>query len=121
MRWAGAWPEDPNWLESEKVCLIAASRAVICQATVLVRLPMSHSLKDRRQVTRSLVRRLRNRYNVSAVDASDDSWQMASIVVASAGPTRAHAQRTAQAAAAFIEAQLDEGEIVVSRIEVIYP
>jgi uncharacterized protein YlxP (DUF503 family) len=50
----------------------------VCRVTL--HLPASHSLKDRRQVVRSLLARLRNRFNIAVAEVDDqDRWQIATI------------------------------------------
>ena len=45
-----------------------------------IRIPGSHSLKDRRQVVRSLLDGARNRYAVSAAEVGgQDTWQRATV------------------------------------------
>ena len=42
-----------------------------------LRLPESGSLKDKRQVVRSLAQRIRNKFQVSVAEVGDnDAWQM---------------------------------------------
>jgi len=50
-----------------------------------VHLPQARSLKDKRQVIRSVKERLRSRHNVSVSEIGDDAdlWQRASIAVVS--------------------------------------
>lgn len=50
----------------------------VCRVTL--HLPASHSLKDKRQVVRSLLARLRNRFNLAAAEVDDqDRWQIATL------------------------------------------
>ena len=47
---------------------------------VEIRIPSSHSLKDRRQVVRSLLDGARQRFSVSAAEVGgQDTWQRASL------------------------------------------
>ena len=53
----------------------------ICEIELSI--PESHSLKDKRQVLRSLLDGLRNKFNVSAAEVDKmDAWQLATIGVA---------------------------------------
>lgn len=46
-------------------------------------IPESHSLKDKRQILRSLLDNLRNKFNISAAEVDrQDAWQRAVIGVA---------------------------------------
>lgn len=50
----------------------------VCRVTL--HLPASHSLKDKRQVVRSLVGRLRNRFDLAVAEVEDqDRWQIATL------------------------------------------
>lgn len=65
----------------------------IASCRVTLYLPGSHSLKEKRSVTQSLLRRLRERHNVSAVEAEGlDLWQKAVLGLALAAPDRREAQ-----------------------------
>ncbi len=51
--------------------------------TIRIRLPENHSLKDKRKVVKSVVTRVRNRFNVAVAELDDqDLWQLATIGVA---------------------------------------
>ena len=55
-----------------------------------IHLPESHSLKDRRQVVRSLKDRLRQRFNVAVAELNpDDLWQRASVGIVAVGADHA--------------------------------
>jgi uncharacterized protein len=57
--------------------------------TLELRIEAAHSLKDRRQVLRSLKDRLRARFNVSVAELDpDDAWQRATIGVAAISSSR---------------------------------
>ena len=50
----------------------------VCRVTL--HLPASHSLKDKRQVVRSLLARLRNRFDLAVAEVDDqDRWQIATL------------------------------------------
>jgi uncharacterized protein len=50
----------------------------VCRVTL--HLPASHSLKDKRQVVRSLLERLRNRFDLAVAEIDDqDRWQVATL------------------------------------------
>jgi uncharacterized protein YlxP (DUF503 family) len=58
--------------------------------TFEIHLPQSRSLKDKRQVLRSVKERLRARHNVAVSELSDgsDVWQRASVAVVSVASRR---------------------------------
>lgn len=67
---------------------------VVGVVTWQLHLPASRSLKDKRQVVRSLKDRLRGRFNVSAAETDhQELWQRAAITVAVVSTERAHAEQ----------------------------
>ncbi|HJX39797.1 MAG TPA: DUF503 domain-containing protein [Anaerolineae bacterium] len=62
--------------------------------TLTLDIPHSNSLKDKRQVVKSVIARVRNHFNVSIAEVdANDVWQCAVIGIAcvSNDPARAHA------------------------------
>ena len=70
---------------------------IIGGLTLQLRLPMSHSLKDKRSIVKSVIARLRNEFNVSVAEvAEQDLRQIAVIGVACvSGEGQSCAQATA--------------------------
>lgn len=61
----------------------------------------SHSLKDKRQVVRSLKDRLRDKFNVSVAEIDGlDSWQNSVVAVVTVANDRTYAEQVLQAAEA---------------------
>jgi len=59
----------------------------------------SHSLKDKRQVVRSLKDRLREKFNVSVAEIDGlDSWQHSVVAVVTVANDRPYAEQVLQAA-----------------------
>jgi hypothetical protein len=66
----------------------------IAHLTLELRLEGAHSLKDKRQVTRSLKDRLRASFNVAVAEVeSNDMWQTATIAVVSVSGSRDYLER----------------------------
>jgi uncharacterized protein YlxP (DUF503 family) len=83
-----------------------------------IRLPESHSLKEKRQVVKLLVAQLNNRYNVSAAEVDvQDLWQTASIGVACLSNDKRHTNEVLSKALAF--ASNFDLEMLESNIEII--
>ena len=62
--------------------------------TIELQVPGSASLKDKRQVIRSVVTRLRQDFNVSVAEVGhQDSWQLATLGVAAVSSDRRCLQR----------------------------
>jgi uncharacterized protein YlxP (DUF503 family) len=56
---------------------------VIGVCTVYLSIPMSHSLKDKRHVLKSVIARVRNDFNVSIAEVEQqDAWQTAVLGIA---------------------------------------
>ncbi len=88
---------------------------------VRLRLPENHSLKGKRQVLKSLVARLHNRFNVSAAEVDDhDSWQLASIAIACASNDERHTDRVLAAVMSFIRSERLDAEIIDFETEIIH-
>lgn len=83
-----------------------------------IRLPESHSLKEKRKVIKSLVAQLNNRFNVSAAEVDDqDLWQTATIGVACLSNDKRHTNEVLNKALAF--ASTFDLEMLESSIEII--
>ena len=84
-----------------------------------LRLPGNQSLKGKRQVVKSLIARLHNRYNVAAAEVeNNDRWQVASLGVACVSNNAAHAREILESVVNFVEADRLDLEIVDYAIEV---
>ncbi|MGE0540376.1 MAG: DUF503 domain-containing protein [Dehalococcoidia bacterium] len=84
-----------------------------------LRLPGNHSLKGKRQVVKSLIARLHNRYNVAAAEVdTNDRWQVATIGVACVSNSAPHAREILENVIGFVEADRLDLEVVDTVIEV---
>ena len=86
-----------------------------------LRLPENHSLKGKRQVLKSLIARIHNRFNVAAAEVGDhhDSWQIASIGVACVSNDDRHADEVLASVIAFIRRERLDAELLDYSTEVI--
>ncbi len=67
---------------------------VIGVLTLELRLENSHSLKDKRQVVKSLKDRLRGKFNVAVAEIDYlELWQRAAVAAVTVSPDHAHAER----------------------------
>ena len=72
--------------------------------TLEIYIPDSHSLKDKRQVLRSLKDRLRARFNVAVAELDgQDTWQRAQVGVVTLSNNAAHVEQSLLAV--FAEAE----------------
>ena len=84
------------------------AKVAIGIARVVLHLPDSGSLKSKRQVVSSLLRRLRQELKVAAAEVGElDRWQLAEIAVATVSGDGRQADRVLAAALSFIEAHAD--------------
>jgi len=90
---------------------------VIGLLRLAVRLPEAHSLKEKRWVVKSLVGRIKNRFNVSISEIENqDKWQLATLAVAHVGGERGHANRLLDQVLDFAETSR-QLEVIDSQIE----
>jgi len=86
---------------------------VVGLCRVSLRLPENQSLKGKRQVLKSLIARLHNKFNVSAAEIdSQDSWQMATLGVSCVCNDERHASQVLSAVISFIHSERLDAEIV---------
>lgn len=72
--------------------------------TVRLHLPESASLKDKRQVVRSVLARVRNQFEIAASEVGDqETWQLATLGLACTSNNASHAEEIIQRAIRFIE------------------
>lgn len=87
---------------------------------VRLRLPENQSLKGKRQVVKSIIQRVRNRFNVSVAEVEDqDLWQLATIGVCCISTTSAHVSETLQGVADFIAHSRLDAEVLDHEIEIL--
>jgi len=83
-----------------------------------LRLPENHSLKGKRQVIKSMIARLQNKFNVSVAEVDhQDLWQLATLGVACVSNHRRHADETLANVVKFIAQNYPEVELLSSEIE----
>ena len=77
--------------------------------TLDIYIPDSHSLKDKRQVLRSLKDRLRGRYNIAVAELDyHDNWQRAQVGIVSISNNAAHLEQS-------LRTVLNEAEEILGR------
>ena len=89
-------------------------------ARLTFHLPDSHSLKDKRQVSRSLTARIRNKFNVAvAEEADNDLWQRLTLLACSASNDAAHANEMLSEVVNFVEEVRPDLELLDYQVEII--
>jgi len=87
--------------------------------TIQLRLPENHSLKDKRKVLKSIITRVRNKYNVAIAEMDDqDLWQLTTLGIACLSNDAQQVDRVlSKVVALVIESRFDV-EIVDYQIEI---
>ena len=89
---------------------------IVLVGEVQVYLPESSSLKDKRQVLKSLKERLRNRFNISVAEVDfNDLWQRSTVGLAVVSNAADHADEVLSKAIRFIE---EDGRVQLLDIDV---
>jgi uncharacterized protein len=84
-----------------------------------LRLPENQSLKGKRQIVKSLIARLHNKFEVAAAEVdNNDVWQIASLGVACVSSSRTHADEILSNVLRFVEATRPDLELLDYEIEV---
>ncbi len=93
---------------------------IIGSCVISLYLPMAHSLKEKRQIVKSLLARIRNEFNVSAAEVdAQDSWQRAVLGVACVSTSQQYAHGQLEAVVRFIEEQRPDVPLVSYDIEML--
>ena len=87
---------------------------------VRLRLAENHSLKGKRQVIKSVISRVQNRFNVSVAEVSDhDLWQMATLGICCVSNDNRHTNEVLSKVVDFIVGGRFEIEVVDYEIEIL--
>jgi uncharacterized protein YlxP (DUF503 family) len=85
-----------------------------------LRIPESGSLKDKRQVVRSVCQRIRNKFQAAVAEVDDnDAWQLATIGVACVANTARHCEEVLNEIVAFVESTRLDAEVLDIETEVL--
>lgn len=77
---------------------------IIGTAQISVFLGETHSLKEKRSIVQSLIKRLQNKFNAAIAEVSDQElWQKATLGVAVIGGSASHADSQLQAIINLVE------------------
>ena len=87
---------------------------------VHLRIPENMSLKGKRQVTKSIITKVRNKFNVAIAELdNNDVWQVATIGVACLSNNKRHSNEVLSRVVNFIENGRFDAEILDYEIEII--
>lgn len=85
-----------------------------------LRLPENMDLKGKRQVLKSIIAQLRNKFNVSAAEvAENDLWQLATIAVCAVSNDQRFTNEVLSRAVNFVESSKFDIEFLDYEIEII--
>jgi uncharacterized protein YlxP (DUF503 family) len=93
-------------------------------AVCLVRchLPLSQSLKDKRQVVKSILARVRGQFEVAAAEVADQEiWQLASLGISCVSGDAGHARALLENVVRYIEESRPDIEITDVQVDVQRP
>lgn len=94
---------------------------VIGACYLLLQMPESHSLKEKRGVVQSIVQRVRKRFNVSIAEVDQlDSWQVAGVGFTCISNSSRHVDEMMQNVIRFVEENLIGGYLADVSTEVIH-
>ncbi len=92
---------------------------VVAVCTLYLRIPESHSLKDKRQVLRSVLARVRKDFNVSIAEVDrQDAWQEAVLGIACVSSDAAYAHGLLTQVTEAISAYRLDAEVYDFEIEI---
>ena len=93
---------------------------IVGLCTLELYIPTAHSLKDKRRIVKSLIERVKNKFNVSIAEVDrQDNWQHAVIGMATVSNESVHVQQTLNTVTRFIENNEDLSEVINVSIEII--
>lgn len=79
---------------------------IIGTAAITIYLPESHSLKEKRSVLQSVIKKIRNKFNAAVAEIENqDKWQKCTIGIAIIGGNTAHADSQLQSIINYVEAE----------------
>ncbi len=85
-------------------------------------MPESGSLKDKRQVVRSVAQRLRNKFAVAVAEVDDlDAWQIATLGVSCVANSGSHCEDVLDEVMRYVRDSRLDAEIIAEEIEVLAP
>ena len=87
---------------------------------ITLRLPESGSLKDKRQVIRSVMQRVRNKFQVAIAEVADnDAWQIATLGVACVANDARHCEAVLHEVVEYVRDSRLDAEVIDVETDVI--
>ena len=86
----------------------------VCQITL--HLPQTHSLKEKRQIVKSLIARVHNQFEVAIAEvANNDLWQIATLGMSCVSNSSQHASEVLERIRTYIEET--RPDLIISNVE----
>jgi uncharacterized protein len=93
---------------------------VVAMAYLLIEIPESHSLKEKRSTVRPIIKRVQSRFNVSIAEIDNlENWQLAGVGIVCVSNSRRHAEEMLQNVVSFVEENLDGGYLAEIEIDTV--
>ena len=87
---------------------------------VVLRLPENHGLKGKRRVARSVVDRVRSRFNVAIAEVEDnDLWQRLTVGISCVSNDGRHANEILSKVVQYIEETTSDAELLDYQVEMV--
>lgn len=87
---------------------------------VILRLPQSRSLKEKRRTAQSVISRVRSRFNVAIAEVEDnDAWQRLTIGISCVSNDGGHANQVLSKVVQYIEETTGEAELLDYEVELV--
>jgi hypothetical protein len=94
---------------------------VIGACRLTLRLPENQSLKGKRHVVKSIIARVKNKFNVSIAEIDDqDRWQIAQLGITCVSNNGQHVDEVLAKVVGFIETSHADAELVDYEIEILH-
>lgn len=94
---------------------------VVGLARVVVHIPSARSLKDKRQVLRSLIAQVQQRFQLSVAEVDrQDQWQIGVIGLACVSTDSSHADEILARAVSFISGRRMDAEVLEYETELVH-
>lgn len=92
---------------------------IVGVSEITLHLPTSHSLKDKRQIIKSVMARVRQQYEVAVAEVGDnDLWQIAKLGVGCVSNSNQHADEVLNHVRRYIEETRPDVVITNAEIEI---
>ncbi|HLI70859.1 MAG TPA: DUF503 domain-containing protein [Ktedonobacteraceae bacterium] len=93
---------------------------IVGVSEITLHLPESHSLKEKRQVVKSVIARVRNQFEVAIAEVSEnDLWQIAKLGVSCVSNNRQHADEVLHHVRRYIEEARPDVVVTEADVEII--